>query len=55
MELTYNHITKQHGFKDKSICPHCKKEFILDTMDKALFNKAACFECFMKGKSNARY
>lgn len=53
MEATYNHTTKQHGFKGLSRCPHCEKIFELNTMDKDLFNKAACFECFMKGYTNA--
>lgn len=53
MKLTYNPSTKQHGFKDKSICPYCSKEFKLETMDKDLFNKTPCFECFMKGETNA--
>lgn len=52
MKLTYNKATKQHGFEDKTVCPHCGKEFILNTMDKNLFGKAICLECFMNGKSN---
>ena len=53
MELTYNHITKQHGFKSLTRCPYCKELFELNTMDKDLFNKVPCLECFMKGYSNA--
>jgi len=36
------------SFKDKSICPNCKKEFTLYTMDKNLFNKVLCLECYIK-------
>jgi len=53
IELTYNHITKQHGFKGLSQCPHCQNIFELNTMNKDLFNKASCLECFMKGYKNA--
>lgn len=47
-------MTKQHGFKDKTICPYCKEEFVLNTMDKNLFGKAVCFKCFMNGKVNTK-
>lgn len=49
MELTYNKATKQHGYKDQSQCPYCQNIFVLETTDKNKFNKAPCFERYMKG------